>query len=153
MSVIVDKNTTEFKASEKIHEFGACNNCHFYGEKEPIQGAQTWAPNLAMSKDRLRGDWMIEWLKDPQKIMPGTKMPAPYIPDSSALSLENALQTWGKDVLALNADRNKMLEGLRDYILTIDGEIDIDNIIKEYFNNNGYDFDSEEEDEFEDEEW
>ena len=80
-------------------------------------------------------------------------MPAPYIPDSSALSLENALQTWGKDVLALNADRNKMLEGLRDYILTIDGEIDIDNIIKEYFNNNGYDFDSEEEDEFEDEEW
>ena len=46
-----------------------------------------------------------------------------------------------------------MLEGLRDYILTIDGEIDIDNIIKEYFNNNGYDFNSEEEDEFEDEEW
>ena len=80
-------------------------------------------------------------------------MPAPYIPDSLTLSLDNALQTWGGDVLALNADRNKMLEGLRDYILTIDGEIDIDNIIKEYFKENGYDFDSQEEDEFEDEEW
>ena len=85
--------------------------------------------------------------------MPGTKMPAPYIPDSSHIVLDNAMDMLGKDIIALGGNRTKMLEGLRDYILTIDGEIDIDNIIKEYFKNNGYDFDSEEEDEFEDEEW
>ena len=149
----VNNKSTEFKAGKKLHEFGACNNCHFYGDVFPKQAAQTWAPNLALSKERLRPDWITKWLDDPSAVMPGTKMPAPYIPDSLTLSLDNALQTWGGDVLALNADRNKMLEGLRDYILTIDGKIDIDNIIKEYFKENGYDFDSQEEDEFEDEEW
>ena len=149
----VNNKSTEFKAGKKLHEFGACNNCHFYGDVFPKQAAQTWAPNLALSKKRLRPDWITKWLDDPSSVMPGTKMPAPYIPDSLTLSLDNALQTWGGDVLALNADRNKMLEGLRDYILTIDGKIDIDNIIKEYFKENGYDFDSQEEDEFEDEEW
>ena len=40
---VVDKNTLKFKAGKKLHEFGACNNCHFYGEVFPTQGPQTWA--------------------------------------------------------------------------------------------------------------
>ena len=81
-------------------------------------------------------------------------MPAPYIPDSVTLALDNAVSTWGKDVIALNGDREKMLEAIRDYIYTIEGKKDISTLIKDYFKVNGYDFDSEdEEDDFEDEEW
>ena len=47
-----DKNSYQYKSGEKLAELGACNNCHFYGEVFPLQGVQTWAPNLAMSKDR-----------------------------------------------------------------------------------------------------
>ena len=87
--------------------------------------------------------------------MPGTKMPAPYIPDSIALGLDNAMSTWGKDIMEIGADRRKLLEGLTDYMLSIPGNTDIDYLIKEYFKENGYDFDSEEEDDDfdEDEEW
>jgi len=153
-SFVVDSNSSKFKAGGKLHTFGACNNCHFYGSEFPKQSAQTWAPNLAITKDRLRPEWVVDWLDNPGSIMPGTAMPAPYIPDSITLSLNNALQTWGKDIIDLNGDRQAMLEALTDYIYTIEGQKDISKIIKDYFKENGYDFDSEdEEDDFDDEEW
>ena len=148
---IVDKGSSKFKAGHKLHELGACNNCHFYGEIFPKQGAQTWAPNLAMTKNRLRPDWIVRWLDNPADIMPSTKMPAPYIPDSIVLSLDKALSKWGKYMI--NANREEMLEALRDYTYAIEGKEDISKIIKEYFDSNGYDFDLEEDDDFDDEEW
>ena len=147
---IIDSKTTTFKAGEKLHELGACNNCHFYGEIKPIQGAVTWAPNLALTKDRLRHEWVVEWLNDPQKIMPGTKMPAPYIPTSDILSVDGAEETWGKDLVELNGDIDLMVKGLTDYIYNIPGKVDISNFVREYFKTNGYDFDLEDENEDED---
>ena len=147
-----DKNSYQYKSGEKLAELGACNNCHFYGEVFPLQGVQTWAPNLAMSKDRLRSDWVIEWLKDPQKIMPGTKMPAPYLPTADLLLLSDAKETWGTALIKANGDSLIMLEGLRDYIFDIKGKKDISDLIKSYFKENGYDF-NEDEDEDEDEDW
>jgi len=147
----VDKLTTEFKAGEKLHELGACNNCHFYGTEFPKQAAQTWAPNLALTKERLQPDWVIEWLKDPQAIMPGTKMPAPYLPDKDLLNLNGAIFDWGRAIVKLGGDEDLMLEGLRDYIYSIKGKVDISSEVKKYFKENGYEFDSEDEDE--DEDW
>ena len=43
-----------------------------------------------------------------------------------------------------------MLEGLRDYLWNINGSTNIDNIIKTYFDEHGYDFDSASDDEYED---
>ena len=151
-SFLVDISSSKFKAGAKLHEFGACNNCHFYGEVFPKQtDAKTWAPNLAMTKDRLRPDWIVKWLDNPGSIMPGTKMPAPYIPDSITLALDNAIDQWGVDIMNLGGDRNAMLESLRDYMYSIEGEKDISSIIKEYFEINGYNFEEEEEEE--DDDW
>ena len=51
-----------------------CVSCH--GESPPPPGNEPpSAPNLNLAKKRLRPDWIVQWLKDPQKIMPGTKMP------------------------------------------------------------------------------
>ena len=148
-----DHSSQKYKSGKKLHSFGACNNCHFYGENFPIQGPQTWAPNLALTKERLRPEWVVQWLDNPALIMPGTKMPAPYIPDSLALLLDSALDTWGIDIMKLGGDRQAMLEGLRNYIYSIEGKVDISQIIKDYFKENGYDFNLEEEEEFDDEEW
>ena len=143
----------EYKAGEKIAELGACNNCHFYGEVFPLQGPQTWAPNLAMSKERLRADWLVEWLRDPQKIMPGTKMPAPYLPTADLLLLSDAEETWGSALVKTGGDHEIMLAGLRDYIFNIKGKKDISELVRTYFKENGYDFNEEEEEFDDDDDW
>ena len=137
---IVDRNSTHYNAGSKLHDIGACNNCHFYGEEFPKQSAETWAPNLILTKKRLRPDWVISWLDDPQLIMPGTKMPSPYVPDSSLLRMNDAEETWGKHLIDIGGNRYQMLSGLRDYIYAIDGEEDISRIVKDYFLKNGYKF-------------
>ena len=146
------KSSYQYKAGEKLAELGACNNCHFYGETFPLQAAQTWAPNLAMSKDRLRAEWMVEWLRDPQKIMPGTKMPAPYLPTEDLLLLSDAKETWGSALVKTKGDQEIMLEGLRDYVFGIKGKKDISELVRNYFKENGYDF-NEEEEEDDDDDW
>ena len=59
----------------------------------PKQAAQTWAPNLAMTKDRLRPEWVVEWMRNPQAIMPGTKMPAPYLPTIDILDVVKLVES------------------------------------------------------------
>ena len=146
----VDQSTTQFKAGEKLHELGACNNCHFYGTTFPKHGPQTWAPNMALTKERLQSDWVVDWLRDPQVIMPGTKMPAPFLPDAETLELSGAVSDWGKYVISIGGDREIMLEGLRDYVYSIPGKTDITTEIQNYFKKNGYNFEIDED---EDEDW
>ena len=150
----VNKHGSGFKAGSKLEELGVCSNCHFYGDKFPIQGAETWAPNLAMSKNRLRPEWVVEWMRDPQEIMPGTKMPAPFLPTEDLLTTADAVETWGKHLVNLGGDQEAMLEGLRDYLFEIKGKSDISKEVKAYFKEHGYDFKSgDDEDEWDDEDW
>jgi cbb3-type cytochrome oxidase cytochrome c subunit len=143
----------KLKAGKKLAstDFGACNNCHFYGSTFPIQDAQAWAPNLAMAKDRLRADWIVDWLKDPMVIMPGTKMPAPFLPTSDLFEEENANAIYGNALISLDGDSTAMLEGIRDFIWNMKGQKDITSIVKKYFDENGYKFGEEESDDEEDE--
>lgn len=127
-----------YRAGEKIQEFGACTNCHFYGNQKPKQSALTWAPNLAMSKERLRPEWMIEFFKNPQTIIPGTKMPAPYIPTEEPL--EDVYQNWGKSVAEIKNDSTKLYQGLVDYIWQLKGQQDVSSIVKYHLETVGYGF-------------
>jgi hypothetical protein len=34
-----------------------------------------WGPDLSLAKERLEPEWIAEWLRDPQSLSPGTKMP------------------------------------------------------------------------------
>jgi len=71
-------NTPEFKASAKFGKqmFQAyqCALCHATREGEPLTN-DIIAPNLILSKERLRPEWILDWLIDPQNLQPGTKMP------------------------------------------------------------------------------
>ena len=149
-----DISSTEFVAGEKLHEFGECAKCHFYGKTFPSGEAPTWAPNLALTKERLNPEWVSEWLKNPQEIMPGTKMPAPYLPDKETLVAEGARDIMGDALVKLEGDSTAMLDGLRDYLWNIKGSTNIDGLIKAYFDEHGYDFDSPGEDDYdEDDDW
>ena len=144
------KSSNSYKAGEKIQEEGACINCHFYGEMKPRQDAVTWAPNLVLTKERLRPEWLIEWFKNPQEVMPGTKMPAPYIPTEEPKN--SVREVWGSDVASISSDSTKLYYGLIDWIWGMDGKKEVSSIVKMHIQTNGYGFIIEEDD-WGDDEW
>jgi mono/diheme cytochrome c family protein len=85
-------------------EFFDCFSCHQQGDRKPEGPMEGWAPDLNMARQRLNPNWILKWLKDPQKVQPGTKMPSFY-PGGP----DNIL--GGKD--------DRQIEALRDYLLTL----------------------------------
>lgn len=53
----------------------SCIKCHDFGP-HPSQGVR--AINLTTMPRRLRADWFVRYLRDPQAFRPGTRMPAPW---------------------------------------------------------------------------
>ena len=142
-------NSSSFKAGQRIAEMGACSNCHFYGEEKPKQDALTWAPNLVLTKERLRPEWLVEWFINPQDVMPGTKMPAPYIPTEEP---QNSIrEVWGSDVAKISRDSTKLYKSLIDWMWGMEGRKDVSSIVKRHLNSQGYGFIIEEEDDWGDE--
>ena len=78
-------------------------------------------------------------------------MPAPFLPDEDLLNAPGAVSDWGEHVVKVGGDKEAMLEGLRDYVYSIKGKTDITKEIQAYFKKNGYEFESDEDDE--DEDW
>ncbi|HYA27326.1 MAG TPA: c-type cytochrome [Acidobacteriota bacterium] len=81
-----------------------CFSCHQQGEKKPEGPVEGWAPDLTMARQRLNPTWILKWLKDPQKVQPGTKMPSFY--------------PGGPDNI-LGGKEDLQIEALRDYLMSI----------------------------------
>ncbi len=83
----------------------ACFSCHQQGSKKPEGPPDGWAPDLAMAKDRLDPNWIAAWIRDPQALMPNTRMPSFY-PDSYPPNV-------------LDGDPEKQITALRNYLLSL----------------------------------
>lgn len=81
-----------------------CYSCHVRGDNKPEGPPEGWAPDLAMAKHRLNPSWIVEWLRDPQKIQPGTKMPSFY-------------PGGPEDVFG--GDEERQIRALRDYLMVL----------------------------------
>jgi mono/diheme cytochrome c family protein len=81
-----------------------CFSCHQRGAQKPQGPPEGWAPDLAMAHARLNPEWIIAWLRDPQKVMPGTKMPS-FFP--------------GGPPDILGGDDEAQIRALRDYVITL----------------------------------
>jgi mono/diheme cytochrome c family protein len=81
-----------------------CFSCHVQGEKKPEGPPEGWAPDLTNVKYRLNPDWIIDWIHDPQKIQPGTKMPSFY--------------PGGPDDI-FGGDEERQIRAIRDYLQVI----------------------------------
>jgi cytochrome c1 len=81
-----------------------CFSCHVQGARLPEGPPEGWAPDLALARRRLRPEWVVRWLKDPQKIQPGTKMPSFY--------------PGGPDDI-LGGKEDQQIIALRDYIMSL----------------------------------
>ena len=88
-----------------------CIKCHVVAGKLPNQEPANMAPDLALVPQRLRAQWLDDWLADPQRLQPGTRMPANFPKDPK----ENAFPE------ILGGDQAKQIDAVRAYLLTLGG--------------------------------
>jgi mono/diheme cytochrome c family protein len=86
-----------------------CFSCHVRGAENPQGSPADWAPDLSMAHARLNPEWIVDWIIDPQKIFPGTKMPSFY-PDPNG-------PDGPPDILG--GDDEAQMKALRDYVITL----------------------------------
>jgi mono/diheme cytochrome c family protein len=85
-----------------------CMKCHPAGATKPGEGGtQDLAPNLTKARERLKPEWIVEWLTDPNKVQEGTRMPTFWPEGQSPLP----------DVLG--GDARKQMTAVRDYLVSI----------------------------------
>ncbi|TAK58319.1 MAG: c-type cytochrome [Bacteroidetes bacterium] len=94
---------------KKLFEDFQCLSCHTTGTIPEGKSPSELAPNLLLAKNRLKPEWIVEWLKNPEAIQPGTRMPG-YFPDMEAPDPE----MFGGDAL-------KQMQALRDHVMTLQG--------------------------------
>lgn len=84
--------------------FTQCMQCHVVGAPPPGKDPSQLAPNLLLAKKRLRAKWVAEWLKDPQKLQPGTRMPNFFYDEGNPLY----------------PDADDQIQAVRHYVLNLD---------------------------------
>lgn len=102
----------ELTAAQKLlsKDYFDCTHCHIVGAKLPAGSQDSWAPDFGLAKHRLKPDWIIKWVKNPQALLPGTKMPTFFDP--------KYFDTSGPDDI-LGGDENKQIKVIRDYLMTL----------------------------------
>ena len=86
-----------------------CQKCHVLGAIPKDQPTSNLAPDLRMASERLQPDWILQWLKSPLAILPGTKMPA-FWPDFP--------KSYYPD---MGGDGEAQIRAIRDHLLTLRG--------------------------------
>ena len=95
-----------------LFENWQCVSCHVVAGKLPPQDDPAMmAPDLALVPRRLRAAWLSQWLADPGRIQPGTRMPAAFPTNPE----ENAYPE------ILGGDQGKQIEAMRAYLLSLGG--------------------------------
>lgn len=83
-----------------------CQKCHVLGDKIPPD-INSAAPDLLKVHERLKPDWVVQWLENPDELMPGTRMPG----------------FWPQGVSPvpqyLKGDSLRQREALRDYLFML----------------------------------
>ena len=102
---------TELRVGKQIFDVLQCISCHpAKGERIPEGSDKAGRPDLSLAKERLKADWLIDWMKDPQTFQPGTAMP----------------QAWplvGGQHMPLDGyaddDAEKQIRLVRDYLISL----------------------------------
>jgi cytochrome c2 len=86
-----------------------CLSCHVVGKLAPNQDPASAAPNFQLAKSRLRPDWIVAWLQNPNALQEGTRMPSFWDFSDSSHPTTN-YKSFGGDAKA-------QIEALRDLLM------------------------------------
>jgi len=93
-----------------------CFRCHVRGDAGLEETADNWAPDLAIAARRLRREWIQEWIRDPQAIFPGTRMPQYYYEPGAASPY---VDRGRSDTPILDGDTDRQIEALAAYVMSL----------------------------------
>ena len=106
---IVSSRGGSVATGSELFDLLRCQQCHVLDEIPADQPTENLAPDLRMTPERLQADWIIDWLRDPQSIQPGTRMPA-YWPDFPEAFYPQ-----------FDQDGEQQVRSIRDHLLTFSG--------------------------------
>ena len=101
---IPETSPEKLAAGKVVFDKFQCAKCHQINKESIAMGTSFLAPDLAITKQRLKPRWVKEWISDPQKLEEGTMMPT-FFSDG---------QTPIADMLG--GDANQQIEAIRDYL-------------------------------------
>jgi len=131
----------------EVYAMLRCSQCHSTARVDPANppipntaDTTSLAPNLTLSRVRLRHDWIADWIRRPDEMIPGTRMPTNFprnvetggfksplgdAIDTPAFAAQKAtLRPYFKDDDELRqtmSDAEALTGYLRDYIWSIGG--------------------------------
>nr|MBP7845625.1 c-type cytochrome [Pseudomonadota bacterium] len=111
------QSSSENAEANKLFNQINCLSCH--AVRKPGQDVSAAAPHLANVKNRLRPDWVVDWLRNPAAIMPGTRMPQNWPqtdPDDPHSNI--AIPGYFGD------DATRQMEAIRDFLYSYGGTAD-----------------------------
>ena len=103
--------SAELRVGKQIFDELKCDSCHpSQGEIIPEGSDKAGRPDLSLAKERLKADWLIDWLKDPQTFQPGTAMPQAWpIVGGQYMPYEDYA----------GSDAEKQIQLVRDYLISL----------------------------------
>ncbi len=77
-----DSDPQALAVGDAMFELMQCARCHPSGPVVAGASAAELAPSLLLAPERLRHDWIADWIRDPQEWVPGTRMPTFFVRDA-----------------------------------------------------------------------
>jgi mono/diheme cytochrome c family protein len=96
-------------SGKELFDLLKCQQCHVLGAIPKDQPTSNLAPDLRMAYERLQPDWILDWLKKPSDIVPGTRMPA-FWPDYPKSFYPQ-----------LGGDAEAQIRAIRDHVMSFRG--------------------------------
>lgn len=103
-TVIPETTPEKLAAGKVLFDALQCMKCHQISQDTAAMGTSFLAPDLTLTKKRLKPDWVHQWVKDPQVLEEGTMMPTFFSDGQSPLP----------DILG--GDAEKQIEAIHDYL-------------------------------------
>ena len=94
---------------EELFDLLRCQQCHVLDTIPDDQPTDNLAPDLRMARERLQPDWVLDWLRAPLEIQPGTRMPLFWS------------EYPGSFYPQFDMDAVQQIESVRDYLYTFRG--------------------------------
>jgi cytochrome c2 len=98
------------EAKAMVYDQLKCFSCHTAGAPGSDKDPASLAPNLELSKHRLRPDWVLAWLKNPQSLQEGTRMPNFFTPETPDTVMYPKY---------FGGSQERQIRALRDFVMTL----------------------------------
>jgi cytochrome c2 len=118
-----------------------CQQCHSLTQVDPanppvpnVADTQSLAPNLTLTKVRLRHDWVADWIRRPDEMIPGTRMPTnfPRDPETGGFQSPLALAMESPQFAAQKAALLPYFESETELKKTMGDAVALTNYMRDY---------------------